>query len=388
MARPILDVRNVSKSFPDPWRQKHPTGALWSGLLGRRDPHSVDVLRDISFQVFRGQSVGLVGENGAGKSTLLKTICGVYAPTAGKIRHRGRIGAMLELGAGFHPDYTGIQNIEMSTALMGIGRRKLKALLPEIIDFSGLDGRLDEPIKHYSSGMVVRLGFAVLSVSEPDLLISDEVLAVGDASFQRKCIRWLDRYVDNGGTLLLVSHSTDQVERLCSQALWIKDGSAESWGSADEVCDRYLSYLDHKTADHPQASNSLYRVKSMEVTGDGSSQTGADPTLGDNGWLRIRALVHSPDSRPPVFAVGIKDRNQTAIFGTTSEIDGVQPHQVDENTFEFRVEFQCSELNSGRYFVTGHAMDPEALRLFDTVTCLFVVPGEATKDGFFRSLSQ
>lgn len=381
MSRPLLDIQGVSKSFPDPWRQKHPSGALWNGLFNRPDSHSIDVLRDISLTVHRGQSVGLVGENGAGKSTLLKTICGIYPATRGTIRRRGRIGALLELGAGFHPDYSGMQNIELCTALMGIGRRRLKSLLPGIVRFSGLEGRLDEPLKHYSSGMVVRLGFAVLSVSEPDLLISDEVLAVGDQSFQRKCIQWLDGYIEGGGTLLLVSHSTDQIERLCSHALWIKDGQVASWGEASRVCDDYLAYLDRKTASNQsQVSNSLYRVKTMTVQ-SGEVSPGHDVTLAGDGWLEIQAQIHSPDSRPPVLAIGIKDRNQTAIFGTTSEIDGASPRQIDTHTFEYRLKIQCRILNAGRYFVTGHAMDPEALRLFDTMTRVFSVERTQTKKG-------
>ena len=170
-----------------------------------------------SFELTRGESLGVIGENGAGKSTLLKIIAGVIQPTRGTVAVNGRVGALLELGSGFHPDYTGLANIDLAAALLGLTPREIAAKRDEIIAFADIGEHIHDPIKHYSSGMVVRLGFAVATALAPDVLITDEVLAVGDESFQKKCIAWMERYLADGGTLLLCSHSMYHVQKLCRE---------------------------------------------------------------------------------------------------------------------------------------------------------------------------
>ena len=187
-------------------------------LLGRRPEHAFRALSDISLEIRRGESFGLVGVNGAGKSTLLKIIAGVTKPSSGEMRITGRIGALLELGTGFHPDYTGRENIYLATALMGLSKNQTQEKIDEILAFADIGEFIDHPIKHYSSGMSIRLGFAVATSVRPDVLITDEVLAVGDESFQRKCIRWIEHYLSDGGTLLLCSHVMYHIQKLCRQA--------------------------------------------------------------------------------------------------------------------------------------------------------------------------
>jgi len=216
--QPLAALRGVRKAFPKITRRSDRSRALLQLLFGR-PVDSITVLDDINLVVQRGASVGLIGENGAGKSTLLKVLTGVLAPSAGSVQINGSVAALLELGAGFHPEFSGRENLAMAAAIMGFAPNELRDRFDDIVAFADIGRYLDEPVKHYSSGMVVRLGFALVAARRPDLLITDEVLAVGDEAFQRKCIRWIDEYLADGGTLLLVSHSMYHVQKLCQHAV-------------------------------------------------------------------------------------------------------------------------------------------------------------------------
>src|SRR6185312_12000149 len=173
---------------------------------------------------------------------------GVIEPTRGNVVVNGRVGALLELGAGFHPEYSGLANIELAAALLGLSPREIAAKRDEIVAFADIGEHIRDPIKQYSSGMVVRLGFAVATALAPEILITDEVLAVGDESFQKRCIAWMERFLDGGGTLLLCSHSMYHIQKLCRQALWLKDGRVAQYGPAEDVTRAYLTYHEEKTA--------------------------------------------------------------------------------------------------------------------------------------------
>ena len=201
------------------------------------------VLQDITFTIEPGQAVGVLGVNGAGKSTLLKMITGTTQPTTGNVYIVGRVAALLELGMGFHPDFTGRQNAYMSGQLLGFGANEIKALMPEIEAFADIGEYMDQPVRIYSSGMQVRLAFAVATAVRPDILIIDEALSVGDAAFQRKCFQRIESYRNAGTTLLFVSHDTETVKKLCDNALFLKYGRLEQWGEAKPVCDAYERFL-------------------------------------------------------------------------------------------------------------------------------------------------
>src|SRR4029079_13005112 len=211
-------------------------------LRGRGAPQVFQALDEVSFDVAAGESLGIIGENAAGKSTLLKIVAGVITPTRGVVESRGRVGALLELGSGFHPEYSGIANIDLAAALLGLTRAEIAAKRDQIIAFADIGEHIHDPIKHYSSGMVVRLGFAVATALTPDILITDEVLAVGDESFQKKCIAWIENYLAGGGTLLFVSHSMYHVQKLCRHALWLERGRTHLYGDADHVAREYLAW--------------------------------------------------------------------------------------------------------------------------------------------------
>lgn len=197
-------------------------------------------LKDVSFDIKRGEAVGIIGKNGAGKSTLLKVLSRITEPTRGRIEINGRVASLLEVGTGFHPELTGRENIFMNGTILGMTRREIKAKLDEIIDFSGVEKFIDTPVKRYSSGMYVRLAFAVAAYLEPEILIIDEVLAVGDAEFQKKCLGKMGEVAGQGRTVLFVSHSMDAVLRLCTHGIFLKKGYIEKYGATEDIVNTYL----------------------------------------------------------------------------------------------------------------------------------------------------
>jgi ABC-type polysaccharide/polyol phosphate transport system ATPase subunit len=232
----LIALRDVSKSF-DRMRGR----ALASTLLRRRDQpdRHFQAVRDISFDLPGGHSLALVGSNGAGKSTLLSVIAGIYRPDSGSVTVEGRVAALLELGAGFHPDLTGRENLTLSAALHGLSREQTKALTPEIIAFSGLGDFIDQPLRTYSTGMGMRLAFAVAVTVDPDVLLIDEVFAVGDHDFQVQCTERIRRFRSAGKTMICVSHNSLLLRELCDVALWLDHGRQVRYGPADEVLAAY-----------------------------------------------------------------------------------------------------------------------------------------------------
>lgn len=196
-------------------------------------------LKDVNLQVDEGEILGIIGRNGAGKSTLLKVISRVLVPTEGRLRIRGRVSPLLELGAGFHPELTGRENIFLNGTLLGHTRREVESRLPEIIEFAELGAFIDSPLRTYSSGMIARLGFSVSTTWKPDILILDEILSVGDEAFRNKCQLRLEKYRDEGTTTLLVTHDSGTVKSLCSRAVWLDHGQIRAMGHSGEVVDLY-----------------------------------------------------------------------------------------------------------------------------------------------------
>lgn len=198
-------------------------------------------LKDVSFTVRKGESVGIVGLNGSGKSTLLKMIAQVMKPTKGTVQVFGSVAPLIELGAGFDMDLTGRENIYLNGAVLGFSHQQMREWFDSIMDFAELWEFADSPLKNYSSGMVARLGFSIATMSRPDILIVDEVLGVGDYKFQEKCHQRMEEIIQNGATVIFVSHSIEQVKKLCRRAIWLQKGELIMDGSSDEVCDRYTT---------------------------------------------------------------------------------------------------------------------------------------------------
>jgi ABC-type polysaccharide/polyol phosphate transport system ATPase subunit len=241
-AAPAVALRGVSKRF---YFYEHRTSTLREWFIRRvlRRPLHVRraafTLREMSLVVERGEAVALLGRNGSGKSTALRLIAGIYQPSAGTVETNGRITAVIELGAGFHPELTGSENIALYAAVLGLTRRELAVRYDEIVEFAAIPDLPDTPIKYYSSGMEARLAFSVAVCLQPDILLLDEVLAVGDQAFRERCLERLRTYHERGGTLILVSHELDQLRELCSRGIWLADGRVVMDGPIDAVLAGY-----------------------------------------------------------------------------------------------------------------------------------------------------
>jgi lipopolysaccharide transport system ATP-binding protein len=386
-AAPLIIASGISKSYPKVTQSWDRLRSLWHVLSGSTLPAHMQttVLNHIDLSVQRGESLGVIGENGAGKSTLLKLLTGVINPTSGQVVINGSVGALIELGAGFHPEYSGLENLKLAGALYGFTPSELSAKLDEIIAFADIGDYLFEPVKHYSSGMVVRLGFALLAARKPDLLITDEVLAVGDESFQKKCVRWIEDYLAGGGTLLLVSHSMYHIQKMCRKALWLKKGEPAMMGDVFDVTQAYLAYHERKLADvaKPFTTTSAlaYQVRHSTLNGHGQDhahvvQMGAD--------VVIDVTLFSPDQRAPVVLIGMVRADGTPVYGVTSDFDGITLQAVGADQFRARYTLSAIALLPGQYECRVHAMDPEGVRLFDTQTHQLTVRGDSREFGLVR----
>lgn len=270
----IIDIQHLSKIYH---LYDRPVDRLKEAFSMRhkcfhRDHHA---LNDISLRIHKGDCVGIVGKNGSGKSTLLKIITGVLSPTSGEVTIRGKISALLELGAGFNPEYTGLENIYLNGTMMGYSRREMDKKVHDIIAFADIGDYIYQPVKTYSSGMFARLAFAVSINVEPEILIVDEVLAVGDTRFQLKCIEKMKELKGMGTTILFVSHATEQIKRFCNKAVWIQDGELRQIGEASEIVDTYENYMrfgekafekaEEKQAQHHFVKPSMACINSIKI---------------------------------------------------------------------------------------------------------------------------
>ena len=375
----LIRLRSVTKDYPRISKGTDRLRTMAALLFRSREMPHFRVLEDIDLDLRKGESLGIVGENGAGKSTLLKIIAGVVRPTSGEVRIEGRVGALLELGSGFHPDYTGRENIYLSSALMGLSRRETRGKVDSIIAFADIGEHIDEPIKHYSSGMVVRLGFAVATALEPEVLITDEVLAVGDESFQKKCIDWLQDFLREGGTLLMCSHSMYHVQTLCRKAVWIHQGRLRMQGESFDVTREYLTYHEEKTAKtrvSQRPEGGLTKIVDAWIERDDGERAS---TFARGEPLVLQGVAYEPNDRPPVVLFGIIRADGSAVYGSHSNEGGFAPVRLDPCRFGFAVRFEALPLLPGKYHLRVHSLDPPGLRLFDTFEVDFVVTGE-TRD--------
>jgi lipopolysaccharide transport system ATP-binding protein len=380
---PLLTLEHVGKDYAKADASAGRLRLVWDLLRGRGAANVYHALDDVSLSVAAGESLGIIGENGAGKSTLLKIIADVITPTRGSASVRGRVGALLELGSGFHPEYSGMDNIDLAAALLGLSASEIADRRERIIEFADIGEHIHDPLKHYSSGMVVRLGFAVATALEPGILITDEVLAVGDESFQKKCIAWIESYLAGGGTLLLCSHSMYHVQKLCRRALWLKSGRVERLGASAEVTQAYLAYHEEKStrakapvAPRVASAAGVYAVRALV----------ADPAerIASGAPLTLHGTLYSPDGRPPVALVGVVRADGTPVYGVATDMDGVTLARIDEHHFGFALVFPQLPLLPGKYLLRAHALDPEGVRLFDNVEIPLVVDGETRELGMAR----
>jgi ABC-type polysaccharide/polyol phosphate transport system ATPase subunit len=362
---PALRVERVSKQYRI---YDRPVDRLKESLTrGRwKTHHEFWALHDISFEIEAGTTTGIIGPNGSGKSTLLQIITGTLEPTHGTIWHEGRISALLELGAGFNPEFTGIENIFMNASLLGLSKAETEKLLPEISSFAEIGEFIHQPLKMYSSGMYIRLAFATAIAVSPQILIIDEALSVGDAVFQHRCTRRIKEMQEAGTTILFVSHDPGAIRALCSRAILLNGGRVEADGTPADVLDRYQKVIMAAEAAYAEAqlalvAEKLPAVAAAEVSdltpqftyrhGNGSAEilrvdlldaSRRPVTIVETGQLvhvRVR-VVFNEDLEDPVYGFVIRNRHGINLYGTNTKVQGIKPGVVrrgerTETTFTF-----------------------------------------------------
>ena len=360
MSAARVRLEGVSKRYPAGTRRGRLhsfKGALLHGELWRRAHETGGYLAvsGVDLEVAPGETVALIGPNGSGKSTLLKLVTGILRPTEGTVTVEGRVTALIELGAGFHPEITGRENAIINGMMLGLSRADITARLDEIVEFSGIGAFIDEPVKNYSSGMYVRLGFAVATAAEPDVLVVDEVLAVGDEAFVHKGLDRIARLQRRGTSILLVSHDLGLVESLADRAMYLKEGTPVILGSAAAAVARYRSDVAGEEAGEEATPASARRwgngavtLEAVELL-DGSGRPVPSVGTGVAAALRLAYTVHRPQT-DFVFGVGIHREDGTQVFGTNTDLDGWQPEQL-EGRGEVLIEFPELALAPGRYLV-------------------------------------
>jgi len=371
----VIQVENVSKYYRlgliGGGTLHEDLNRWWARVRGRPDPllkigatdHGNRVggelwaLRDVSFQVREGEVLGIIGRNGAGKSTLLKILSKITAPTSGVVRLRGRVGSLLEVGTGFHGELTGRENVFLNGTILGMSRREVTAKLDEIVDFAGISEFIDTPVKRYSSGMTVRLAFAVAAHLEPEILIVDEVLAVGDAGFQTKCLGKLKDVTAEGRTVLFVSHNMGAIQSLCTRGMLLRRGGVDFIGTTEETIAHYLAQQEERhcqalTTRTQRHGNGWLRFRDVTLHDSQGSPVNSLKS-GHDGGLRVRfELEPGRTPRHVTFSIGIDNAFGQRITLLGSELLGLTFDALPEGAGHFDVEIERLPLRPGHYVLT------------------------------------
>jgi ABC-2 type transport system ATP-binding protein/lipopolysaccharide transport system ATP-binding protein len=372
-------AKNLSKLYKK-FAHRHKFLTLKSALINRTlfseltAAEKFEALSDISFTIPQGKTVSIIGENGSGKSTLLKLLSGISRPTSGTIETKGRISALIELGAGFHPEISGRENIFINGIILGLTRKRIQELYDEIVRFAELEEFIDNPVKSYSSGMYMRLGFSIAINVEPDILLVDEVLSVGDASFVPKCLDKINEFRRKGKTIIFVSHDLSTVERISDEVIWLKHGKIEMQGHAKRVVDAYLEYVGkkdevkaeilHEEQEKVAEEEPEKRWGSQEVViqnvkmidGEGKEKYIYDPE--EPLTLQFDVESKGKDQDDFVFGVGIFNSEGISCYGTNTHIDRFAAKRL-HGRGQVRLAIPALHLINGTYYlnVAAHKRD-------------------------------
>ncbi len=389
-AIPVLQVSGLGKEYR---LYDNPRQRLKALLTGRAAHRSHWALRDVSFTLQRGQCIGVIGDNGAGKSSLLKLLAGTLQPSSGHIERAGRITAILELGAGFHPDFSGRDNLYFGGSMMGISAERMAELEPEIVAFAGLGEALQRPVKTYSSGMVVRLAFALVTAEQPDVLIIDEALAVGDQRFQKKCVERITAFKENGCTILFCSHSPYHVRTLCDLALWMDGGRVREFGETERVLGAYETHTRLRaqealaaerqvgdaamaavpaaaTATDPAGSERAAvaghtaHIVSVSIADLAEGQDGEPGLLGSED-LVVTIVVRGHGQERPNIGFMIEQARGSGITSLATHEEGAAPRAVGDGLWRSVLSFPKLPLHTGDYVVSAFLFDESGLVVYD-----------------------
>lgn len=366
----VLHIENLGKAYAV---FDSPRARLRALIAGEAPERTEWALSGIDLALDRGQCLGLVGDNGAGKSTLLKLIAGTLQPSVGSVKRVGRLTAILELGAGFHPEFTGKENLYFGGALIGIPEPELHRLEDSIVAFAELEAAIDRPVKTYSSGMVVRLAFALITAVEPDVLIIDEALAVGDQHFQKKCIERIDAFRNNGCTILFCSHSLYHIRQICDQVLWLDGGKARGFGPTEAVLAAYESHV--RALDGPSEDSMAKKESEAPVLRPGQraglesfevanlAQDGSALLTGQDLIVTVTAL--SPADECPSIGVMLEQVNGVGITSVASHAEGASPQQIAEGRWRITLTFPDLPLHTGEYKLSAYLFDSKGVVVYD-----------------------
>lgn len=378
-----VEVRSITKSFKVYLDKGH---TLKEKILfqNRRRYEERKVLNDISFNVKKGEAVGLIGHNGCGKSTILKLLTKIMYPDSGTIEMNGRVSSLLELGAGFHPDMSGRENIYINASILGLTRREIDSRAADIISFSELEDFIDNPVRTYSSGMYMRLAFSVAINVDAEILLIDEILAVGDAGFQAKCFNRLKEIKAGGTTIIIVSHSLGQIEQICDKTIWIHEGKIKKCGTPREVHPFYLDYMGQKqkaraekkeerkqdqTASHrKEVGNYDVRITKVQLL-DARGQRAAAFPIASKMVLRIDYEQKNENVRKSEIGFHIFRNDGMDCYGSNTVIDKVQSVNLKKSG-NVQVEFDSVQLLQGKYKIDVAFHDKNGLTyhyLYDAV---------------------
>lgn len=358
--------------------------------ITRRPRHTVfPALQDVTFEVEKGETIGIIGQNGAGKSTLLKLLCNVTLPTSGTLESHGTIASILELGTGFHPEFSGRDNAALNATILGLTPSEVKRRLPDILEFSELGTFLDRPVKTYSSGMYMRLAFSVAVNVNPDILVIDEALAVGDGHFQKKCIDKIRQFQEQRKTILFCSHALYYVSQICRRALWLDHGTVMRYGPSVDVVHEYETFLLQRDRALPASDSqpisetpvSPVRIREIAIC-DRSGRKRAEFARGEE--IQIRLRVESDDPEQPVHAiVGVhRSADDLQCFAVGTHADGVPPAS-GSSEYEVVVQLLDIPLLRGEYDLVVYVGDENAMTPFDRrdVRAAFSMTGERFEVG-------
>jgi ABC-2 type transport system ATP-binding protein len=366
MTTSAISVSSLSKNFRlYHERNRYIKAAL---LRGRRAKYEEFwALKDVSFEVAHGATLGIIGSNGSGKTTMLKCLTGIYTPEKGAIKVDGKLAALLELGAGFHPELTGAENIFLNGSILGMSKRDVQNKFASIVEFAGLEKFIDTPVKNFSSGMVVRLGFSIASHVEPEILLIDEILSVGDQDFQRKSSEKIEEFRREGRTIVVVSHSLGLVQQLCKEVIWLDKGQIRQSGPAAEVIAAYTGGSYQPQTERDESSRNRWgtgdaRINSIELLNhDGTIAQVIESNAG--AQIRFQISAHTR-IESPILRVQITRLNGDVVWATSTQ-RGTNTMRVLDGAATATLNIESTKLLEGTYFVSAAITDSTATTEFD-----------------------
>jgi ABC-2 type transport system ATP-binding protein len=366
MTSSAISVSSLSKNFRlYHERNRYIKAAL---LRGRRAKYEEFwALKDVSFEVAHGATLGIIGSNGSGKTTMLKCLTGIYTPEKGSIKVDGKLAALLELGAGFHPELTGAENIFLNGSILGMSKRDVQNKFASIVEFAGLEKFIDTPVKNFSSGMVVRLGFSIASHVEPEILLIDEILSVGDQDFQRKSSEKIEEFRREGRTIVVVSHSLGLVQQLCKEVIWLDKGQIRQSGPAAEVIAAYTGGSYQPQTERDESSRNRWgtgdaRINSIELLNhDGTIAQVIESNAG--AQIRFQISAHTR-IESPILRVQITRLNGDVVWATSTQ-RGTNTMRVLDGAATATLSIESTRLLEGTYFVSAAITDSTGTTEFD-----------------------